>query len=267
MPRKLVVGNWKMHGSRSENSERFSGLRDRLSGNCEHVDVAVCVPFPFLAQAEDELQYTAISWGSQDVSAHLIGAYTGEVSPTMVEEFGCRYVIVGHSERRAYHGEEAVQIAMKVRRAVESQLTPILCVGETLEQREHGNTMAVVGEQLLDVLERITVEEARSLAIAYEPIWAIGTGKTATSAEAQQVHAHIRSVLTTRDLTLAALRLLYGGSVKAANAAELLGQKDIDGALVGGAALDPAEFSSICLTAEKITKSGLTRLDREMRDN
>lgn len=241
-----------MHGSREGNARLFHALVEAVSDSLSNVDVAICVPFPFVAQAQGELQETSILWGVQDVSPNAQGAFTGEVGAAMVAEFGCRYAIVGHSERRIYHGEDSAVIAMKARRAIESGLIPILCVGETLAERESGLTERVVGAQIENIFGQLSIAEARQLAVAYEPLWAIGSGITAPPTEAQRVHAHIRNVLRGRDPGLAALPLLYGGSVKASNAAELLSQRDIDGALVGGASLNTDEFSSICRTAQEM---------------
>jgi triosephosphate isomerase len=246
MRSKLVAGNWKMHGSLAENAALLAGLRSGLSAGagCE---CAVCVPFPYLEQVRAALQGSAIAWGAQDVSEHAKGAYTGEVSAQMVQEFGCRYVIVGHSERRAMHGEDSRLVARKVKAAQSVGLTPIVCVGETLEQRESGVTNAVVKEQLVAVMDELGVASIAGAVIAYEPVWAIGTGKTATPEQAQAVHATIRSEVAARDPSIAAsVKILYGGSVKAANAAELFAMADIDGGLVGGASLDANEFLAIC---------------------
>lgn len=246
MRSKLVAGNWKMHGSLAENDALLAALKSGLAAGagCE---CAVCVPFPFLGQVQGLLQGSAIAWGAQDVSEHAKGAYTGEVSAGMLKEFGCRYVIVGHSERRALHGEVDRQVARKMRAAQGAGLIPILCVGETLEQREQGITDTVVAEQLEAVMDELGVSALSAAAVAYEPVWAIGTGKTATPDQAQAVHATIRARIASRDAGLAAkVKILYGGSVKAANAAELFAMPDIDGGLVGGASLDAKEFLGIC---------------------
>ncbi|CAB4048654.1 Triosephosphate isomerase [Paraburkholderia phenoliruptrix] len=248
---KLVVGNWKMHGNTLENQARFDALRGHVRRYTETVKIAVCVPFPYLPQAERGLHQSGISWGTQDVSPHAHGAYTGEVSADMAREFGARYVIVGHSERRAYHSESATEIAMKARRALESGLTPIVCVGESLEERELDRTNDVVASQLNTVLDSLSVYERLQLVFAYEPVWAIGTGRTASPAQAQDVHAHIRTLLVSRDRELVNLSILYGGSVKAGNAENLFAETDIDGALVGGASLDPVEFTGICAAAHQ----------------
>ena len=241
----LVAGNWKMHGSLTENEALLGaltrGLAQGTSAQC-----AVCVPYPFLGQVQRLLQVSAVAWGAQDISEHAKGAYTGEVSAAMLREFGCRFVIVGHSERRAMHGEDSRLVARKMRAAQGGGLTPIVCVGETLAERERGVTDAVVAEQLGAVIEELGVAAFGQAVIAYEPVWAIGTGKTASPEQAQAVHAAIRGLLAKHDAQLAAqVRVLYGGSVKAANAGELFAMPDIDGGLVGGASLDATEFLAI----------------------
>jgi triosephosphate isomerase (TIM) len=249
MRTRLVAGNWKMHGSLTENEALLSALKTGLAAGagCES---AVCVPFPFLAQVQALLQGSPIGWGAQDVSEHPRGAYTGEVAPGMLREFGCRYVLVGHSERRALHGEDSRLVARKMRAAQAESLVPILCVGETLAQRESGVTEAVVTEQIGTVVEELGIGALAGAVIAYEPVWAIGTGKTASPEQAQAVHATIRALVAGRDRALAEqTRILYGGSVKAANAAELFSMPDIDGGLVGGASLDANEFLRICAAA------------------
>ena len=251
MRSKLVAGNWKMHGSLTENEALLGALRSGLAAGSSD-QCAVCVPYPFLGQVQALLQGSAIAWGAQDVSEHAKGAYTGEVSAAMLREFGCRYVIVGHSERRALHAEDNRLVARKLRAAQSAGLIPILCVGETLAERERGVTEAVVTEQLGAVIEELGVGALAQAVVAYEPVWAIGTGKTASPEQAQAVHAAIRSMLSRQDEALAVrVRILYGGSVKAANAGELFAMADIDGALVGGASLDAKEFLAICQAAGK----------------
>jgi triosephosphate isomerase (TIM) len=243
---RIVIGNWKMHGNAMENAALLGAL---IAGGVdleERVEVGVCVPFPYLHQTRDLLQGSSIAWGTQDISSQTKGAFTGEVSAAMAAEFGCRYAIVGHSERRSYHAECSSVIAEKARRALEHGVIPVVCVGEALEEREAGKTRDVISMQVSEVLDSLSAAEARQLVIAYEPLWAIGTGKSATAAEAQEVHAHIRTLLATRDPELATTPLVYGGSVKAAAAMDLFRQPDIDGALVGGASLDPKEFIAIC---------------------
>lgn len=245
---KLVVGNWKMHGRLSENAALLASLAAALPRN-DAVRVGVCVPFPYLAQAQSVLAATSLQWGAQDISAQLQGAYTGEVSAPMVGEFGATFAIVGHSERRSYHAESDALVAAKTLRALDAGLTPIVCVGETDAMREAGRTEAVVGEQLRAVLAVLSDEQAARIVVAYEPVWAIGTGKSASAAQAQQVHAFLRSVLAEKSAAAASVALLYGGSVNAANAAELFGAADIDGGLIGGASLKAADFLAVCAAA------------------
>ncbi len=246
MRRKLVVGNWKMHGTLAQNGVLLDALRDSLAV-LRNVDCAVCVPFPYLAQAQHKLSGSKVRWGAQDVHQLDKGAYTGEVSAAMLSDFGCGYVIVGHSERRAYYAESSHLVAEKFLAAQQAGITPILCVGETLEQREGGMTEAVVAEQLDALINLAGVAKLSSAVVAYEPVWAIGTGKTATAAQAQAVHAFIRQRVAAHDGKIAsALVILYGGSVKASNAAELFAMPDIDGGLIGGASLLADEFVAIC---------------------
>jgi triosephosphate isomerase len=242
---KLVVGNWKMNGSRVANATLLSGIVAGLGDAASAC--AVCVPAPYLFQCQDMLSGTAVAWGAQDVSVHADGAFTGEVSASMLADFACRYVIVGHSERRAYHGEKNELVAHKARAALGAGLTPIVCVGETLAQREANQTAAVVGEQLGTVLETLAPDEVAKIVVAYEPVWAIGTGKNATPAMAQEVHAQLRAQLKVRvGLGVSQqMLILYGGSMKPDNAADLMGQPDIDGGLIGGAALKAADFLAI----------------------
>jgi triosephosphate isomerase len=242
MRRKLVVGNWKMHGSHPANAELLAGV---LAGRPYTLDVAVCVPFPYLSETAVTLASSDVRWGAQDVSAHEQGAYTGEVSAAMLAEFGCRYAIVGHSERRAYHGETDQQVADKARAALNKGLTPIVCVGETLAEREAGHTAEVVKRQLSAVIHTLT-HCVGEIVVAYEPVWAIGTGRTASPAQAQEVHALLRAQLQAATAHADTMRLLYGGSVKPDNAAELFSQPDIDGGLIGGASLKAADFIAIC---------------------
>lgn len=245
MRRKLVAGNWKMHGSLSENEALVSGI---LAGMADvKADVAICAPYPYLAQLQSRLAGSAVAWGAQNVSQHAKGAYTGEVSCAMLKDFGCGYVIVGHSERRALYGESDTVVAEKYAAAQAAGLVPILCVGETLQEREAGVTEDVVGRQLDAVLNKSGVASLANAVVAYEPVWAIGTGKTATPEQAQAVHAFIRGKVRALDAVVAdGLIIQYGGSMKATNAKELLGQPDIDGGLIGGAALVADEFLAIC---------------------
>jgi len=247
MRKKLVAGNWKMHGSLAENAALLSALKPALAG----IEAVVCVPFPYLAQAQSELAGSSIAWGAQNLSEHSKGAYTGEVSASMLRDFGCSYVIVGHSERRSLYGESDQQVAAKFIAAQAGGLVPILCVGESLEEREAGITEQVVARQLDAVISAAGIGALANAIVAYEPVWAIGTGKTASPEQAQAVHAFIRSKIAGLDAAIAdALVIQYGGSVKAANAAELLAQPDIDGGLIGGASLVAEEFAAICQAAK-----------------
>ena len=238
---KLVVGNWKMNGGLEVNSALLAALAAGWQPKTGR-SVAVCVPFPYLGQARDMLAATPIMWGAQDVSAHVAGAYTGEVAGGMLAEFGCRLVLVGHSERRQLHGETDGEVAAKARAALKAGLTPVVCVGETLAERDDNDTEAVVGRQFDVVAAALTADLARTV-LAYEPVWAIGTGRTATPAQAQQVHGFLRERL--RRAGAQDVPVLYGGSVKSANAGALFGMPDVDGGLVGGASLDAKEFLAI----------------------
>lgn len=239
--KRLVMGNWKMHGSLQANAALLQGLVAGAT-RVAAVDLAVCAPFPYLAQLQALLGGSTISWGGQDVSVHGQGAYTGEVSAAMLKDFGCSWVLCGHSERRAMHGESSDLVAAKAAGALALGLTPVVCVGETLEDRDTGNAECVIGDQLDPVLA-LGTESLSKLVVAYEPVWAIGTGRTATPDQAQAVHAFIRAALGRHGA--GQTRILYGGSVKPANAAALFGQPDIDGALVGGASLVADEFLNI----------------------
>ncbi|MBK7059509.1 MAG: triose-phosphate isomerase [Rubrivivax sp.] len=245
MRRKLVVGNWKMHGSRPANAELLAALGGARPYGC---DVAVCVPYPYLSETASTLAGGDIRWGAQDCSAHELGAYTGEVSAPMLAEFGCRYVIVGHSERRALHAESDLLVAQKAQAALAKGITPIVCVGETLVQREGGQTEAVVKRQLAAVIHQLA-HCAGEIVVAYEPVWAIGTGRTASPEQAQDVHRVLRAQLQAATGNGGRMRILYGGSVKADNAATLFAQPDIDGGLIGGASLKAADFIAICRAA------------------
>jgi triosephosphate isomerase len=243
--KQLVVGNWKMHGSHPANAELLAGI---VGGRPYLAEVAVCVPFPYLGETAVALAASDIRWGAQDCSAHEQGPYTGEVSAAMLHEFGCRYAIVGHSERRQYHAESDQLVADKAKAALARGITPIVCVGETLAQREAGETEAVVKRQLSAVIHTLA-HCAGEMVVAYEPVWAIGTGRTATPQEAQAVHALLRAQLAAATPRAAQMQLLYGGSVKPDNAAQLFAQPDIDGGLVGGASLKAADFVAICRAA------------------
>ncbi|MHB1244891.1 MAG: triose-phosphate isomerase [Sulfuriferula sp.] len=250
MRKKLVAGNWKMHGSLVENKALLDALLLEL-GQQREMGCIVCAPFPYLAQVQSILSGSVLTWGAQNVSNHMKGAYTGEVSTAMLQDFGCAYVIVGHSERRALYGEDDAMVAAKFAAAQTAGLIPILCVGETLEEREAGVTEAVIGRQLDAVLAVSGIASLERAVVAYEPVWAIGTGKTASPQQAQAVHAFIRGKLAALDKNVAAsLVIQYGGSVKAANASELFAQPDIDGGLIGGASLVADEFIAICRAAQ-----------------
>jgi len=250
MRQPLVAGNWKMNGSRASVAELLAGIKAGV-GSVGRAEVAVCPPFPFLHEAEAALQGTPVKWGAQNLCTEVSGAYTGEVAAAMIREFGCEYVIVGHSERRQYYCEDNQVVARKEAIAREHGLTPILCVGETIAQREAGITEEVVADQLDAVLELGGVSAFRVTVIAYEPVWAIGTGLTATPEQAQEVHAFIRQRIAEKDPEIAGgVRILYGGSMKPDNAAELVAKADIDGGLIGGASLKPADFLAICAAAD-----------------
>lgn len=249
MRRRLVAGNWKMHGSRAEAAQLLDELIHQQSAALA-AEVAVCPPFVYLPDAARRLKESNIALGGQNVCAEPVGAFTGEVSAAMLKDVGCRYVIVGHSERRALFHEDDKLVARKFMAVQSQKLIPILCVGETLEQRERGETEAVVARQLDAVVAVAGIAAFADAVIAYEPVWAIGTGKNATPDQAQAVHAFIRGRIAARDAKIAAeLRILYGGSVKAANAAELFEMPDVDGGLVGGASLRGDEFGKICAAA------------------
>lgn len=249
MRRGLVVGNWKMHGSRASASELVSGIKTQLNADIQGVAV-VCPPSILISPVAEILVDSAVKWGAQNLSDQDEGAYTGEVSGAMLADAGCHYVIVGHSERRSLYGESDTLAAAKFIAALESGLTPILCVGESLQQREAGETLTVVGQQLQTVIDAAGIDAFGRAVIAYEPVWAIGTGKTATPDQAQDVHAYIRQQVAAADAQLAQrIQILYGGSVKADNAQELFARADIDGALVGGASLKVEDFIAICQAA------------------
>ena len=244
--KKRIFGNWKMNGSLAANAALLDLLKQGLGhADCE---IAVCAPAPYLAQLQSLLSGSAIAIGAQDVSAQASGAFTGEVSGAMLREFGVRYVLVGHSERRQYHAESDELVARKAQAALASGITPVVCVGETLAQREAGETEAVVRRQLSAVVQR-NGHCLSEIVLAYEPVWAIGTGLTATPAQAQSVHAVLRAQLLAATTAAARVPILYGGSMNAANAAELLAQADIDGGLVGGASLKAADFLAIVACA------------------
>ncbi len=245
--KKRIFGNWKMNGSLAANAALVDALAQGVQvGGCE---LAVCAPAPYLAQLQGLLAGCSIAIGAQDVSAHADGAFTGEISGAMLREFGVRYVLVGHSERRQYHAENDEMVAHKAQAALACGITPVVCVGETLAQREAGETEAVVRRQLAAVVQ-VNGHCLSEIVLAYEPVWAIGTGRTATPEQAQAVHAVLRAQLLAATTSAGRIPILYGGSMNAANAAELLAQPDIDGGLVGGASLKAADFLRIVACAQ-----------------
>lgn len=247
----LVAGNWKLHGSRSE-AERLVGELITRGAGTGLSEVVVCPPFVYLAGVASQLAGSRIGLGGQDVCAEETGAHTGEVSAAMLADVGCRYAIVGHSERRSIYGESDELVARKFVAAAKHALVPILCVGESLEERERDATRSVVLRQLDAAITAAGAGAFARAIVAYEPVWAIGTGRTATPAQAQEVHAMIRGRIVEKDATIgASLRVLYGGSVKAANAAELFAMPDVDGGLIGGASLKADEFASICAAVDR----------------
>ena len=249
--KKLIAGNWKMNGGLAANTALLDALAQGLA-SAPACDVAVCVPAPYLAQVQAlraaQAGLAPIELGAQDVSAHASGAYTGEVSAAMLKEFGCRFAIVGHSERRQYHGETDQLVADKAKAALAAGITPIVCIGETLTEREAGHTEEVVKRQLAAVIHT-NGHCISEIVVAYEPVWAIGTGKTASPEEAQAVHAVLRAQLKAATDQFARVKILYGGSMNAANAASLLAQPDIDGGLIGGASLKAPDFLTIIAAA------------------
>jgi triosephosphate isomerase len=255
MRSKLVVGNWKLNGSLGSNRQLLSALLREIPQQDATV-CAVCVPYPYLSQVQGLLQGSGMAWGAQDVSPYDQGAYTGEVSGPMLAEFGCRYAIVGHSERRTLFGDTDGLVAQKYAAAQRAKLTPIFCVGETLAEREGGKTEAVLARQL-DALLAPGAAAISGGVIAYEPVWAIGTGRTATSAQAQEAHAFLRERIAKQDAKVASrVPILYGGSVKGSNAAELFAMADVDGGLVGGASLVADDFVAIWRAASAQAKGG-----------
>jgi len=245
MRRKLVAGNWKMNGSKESIKELLDGIKQGI-GEVKEAEMAVCPPFVYLADVQSQLSDTSIALGAQNVCTEEKGAYTGEVAAPMLKDFGCQYVIVGHSERRSYYGESDEIVARKFAIARAHGFKPILCIGETLEERESGVTNEVVARQIAAVIAAEGVEALADGVVAYEPVWAIGTGKTATPEQAQEVHAFIRSQIAEQDAAVAEkVQILYGGSMNAGNAAELLAQSDIDGGLIGGASLKAPDFLAI----------------------
>ena len=251
MRQPLVAGNWKMNGSRASIAELLGGLKAGI-GDVQTAEVAVCAPAIYVPDTQAQLDGSAIKWGGQDVSVHAAGAYTGEIAAAMLADFGCHFVIIGHSERRAYHGESDALVAEKFTAARAAGLVPILCVGETLEEREQGVTEQVVARQLDAVIAYCGIDTVGEGVVAYEPVWAIGTGKTATPEQAQEVHAFIRGRLAANSQAVAdGLRILYGGSMNPKNAVELMAQADIDGGLIGGASLKAGDFLAVCAAANR----------------
>ena len=246
MKKKLIAGNWKMNGSLAANQALLKGILSGLKDPA--CDIAVCVPAPYFAQCQALLATSPVELGAQDMSQHEIGAYTGEVSVAMLKDFGVRYAIVGHSERRQYHGETDAVVAAKAQRALANGVTPIVCVGETLAEREAGKTEEVVKRQLAAVIH-LNGHCISEIVVAYEPVWAIGTGKTATPEQAQAVHAVLRAQLKAATPQAERINILYGGSMNAANAEQLLAQPDIDGGLIGGASLKAPDFLTIIAAA------------------
>ena len=250
MRQPLIAGNWKMNGTKSSAEALIQGVLDGAAG-FEKTEIVLCVPFVFLGLGERLLSGRSVRLGAQNVCTEEVGAYTGEISASMLAEFGCRYVICGHSERREYYGETDAIVARKLAMVVSKGMTPILCVGETLEQRERGHTEDVIASQIDAVIASNGVASFDRIEVAYEPVWAIGTGKTATPEQAQEVHAFIRGRIAAHDAAIASkVRILYGGSMKPGNAAELLAMPDIDGGLIGGASLVAGDFLAICQAGE-----------------
>ena len=248
----LIAGNWKMNGSSAANAELVAGIVAGVPAG-SGFSLLVCPPFPYLAAVAEQAKGSPVKVGAQNVSEHQKGAFTGEVAPGMLSDIGCDYVIIGHSERRSLYGETSEQVAAKFQAAQAAGITPILCVGETLEEREAGTTESVIDEQLGAVMDAAGVKAFATAVIAYEPVWAIGTGMTATPEQAQDVHRHIRAQLAAQDEAIAAnVQILYGGSMKGENAAGLLAQPDIDGGLIGGASLKADDFLAIAQAAAGI---------------
>jgi len=251
MRQPLVAGNWKMNGSRASVTELLNGLKAGV-GEVNNAEVAVCAPHIFLPRIQRQLVDAPIAWGGQDISTQEAGAYTGETSGSMLAEYGCKYVIIGHSERRQYHGETDQVVAEKFTAARKAGLVPLFCIGETLDERESGVMEDVLARQLDAVIDHCGVEMLGEGVIAYEPVWAIGTGKTASPEQAQDVHAFIRARVAAKSASVAEkIQILYGGSMNPANAADLMARSDIDGGLIGGASLKAADFLAVCTAANK----------------
>ncbi len=244
MRQSLVVGNWKMNGTRASSILLAQGIVSGLGSN--NAQIAVCVPYVFLASVGEIIKDSRLALGAQNVADKPVGAFTGEISATMLNEFGCQYALVGHSERRSYYGDTNESVAARFSQAQAEKIIPILCIGETLEQREQHQTFDVVNEQLDAVISLTGIQAFNSAVIAYEPVWAIGTGKTASDEQAQEVHQHIREYIAAKDEIIAnKIQILYGGSAKPDNAKGLFAMPDIDGGLIGGASLDADSFLKI----------------------
>ncbi|MGD1991128.1 MAG: triose-phosphate isomerase [Chromatiales bacterium] len=249
MRQVLVAGNWKMNGSRESIRSLLDGVTGGM-GDVKNAEVAVCAPAIYIPLVEELLTGSEVAWGGEDLSVHASGAYTGEIAASMLNDFHCKYVIIGHSERRTYHKESDELVAEKYEAAMQAGLIPIFCIGETLDEREQGITNDVVARQVDAVINKLGVAALAKGVVAYEPVWAIGTGKTATPEQAQEVHAFIRSRVAASDASVAeALQILYGGSMNAGNASDLLAQSDIDGGLIGGASLKVDDFLAIAKAA------------------
>ncbi|KGK01050.1 triose-phosphate isomerase [Thalassotalea sp. ND16A] len=252
MRQPLIIGNWKMNGSLTENEKLLNTISTSLI-TIEGIEIVVCPPSLYMAQVKQQLSKTKIKHGAQNVSEFQSGAYTGEISTSMLGELGCCFVLLGHSERRALYHENDAQIADKFSAAVKANIRPVLCVGETLSQRQCGETFSVIAKQIKTVIEQVGIEAFAQAVVAYEPVWAIGTGETATPEQAQAVHANIRHQLAEYDVNIAnRIHIIYGGSVNASNAQALFMQQDIDGGLVGGASLNSDEFVKICQATNEI---------------
>jgi triosephosphate isomerase len=245
MRKTIVAGNWKMNASKESVNSLINGILSGMSGVSS--DVIVCAPFPYLLQVESLINGSNLMLGAQNLNVNSGGAFTGEVSADMIMDFGAQHVIVGHSERRSLYGETSAVVAEKTKAAIDAGLIPLLCIGESLEERESGNTEAVVAEQLNAVISLLGIDAFDGVIIAYEPVWAIGTGLTATPEQAQSVHLFIRNLLAVNSKSIAQKTpILYGGSMNAGNASDLISCPDIDGGLIGGAALKAEDFLQIC---------------------
>lgn len=255
MRRFLIAGNWKMNGGPYDAAELLEGLKTKKAELPEEIDVLICPPFVSIGMAVNYLYDTDYQVGAQNLHFEDNGAFTGEISANMITESGCNYVIIGHSERREYFGETDESINKKIKKALEAKLAPILCVGESLEQRKSDEHFSLVGNQIKAALKDVSGDEILDVVVAYEPIWAIGTGETASPEQAQEMHAHIRKILTELydEDSANSIRILYGGSMKPANAKELLSQNDVDGGLIGGASLDADSFTEIITIAEELS--------------